>query len=342
MTIRKVGIIGASGFAGLETLRMCALHPELEVVVATGESMAGTRAAQLYPSLEAAYPNLVFAPTAVDAVDGCDIVFLGMPHGASQDIVPDLIGRVGMIIDLAADFRLKDPELYPKWYGEAHKAPELLDQFAYGLPELFRQPLVGATMIATPGCYPTAASLAIAPLVRNEVIETSGIVVNAVSGVSGAGRTLKHTTHFNTVDEDVTAYGLLDHRHTPEIEQCTGAQVLFTPHLVPMNRGILATIYAKPVRGTAPTTESLLAVLARDYRNDPFVVVRPTPPSTKATMGSNCCHLSARYDERTNTVIILSAIDNLVKGTAGQAVQSMNVALGLPETLGLPLIGLYP
>jgi N-acetyl-gamma-glutamyl-phosphate reductase len=179
-------------------------------------------------------------------------------------------------------------------------------------------------------------------MVRNEVIETTGVIVNAVSGVSGAGRTLKQSTHFNTVDEDVTAYGLLDHRHTPEIEQASGAQVLFTPHLVPMNRGILSTIYAKPVSGTKPSTESLLAVLAREYRNDPFIVVRPTPPSTKATMGSNCCHLSARYDERTNTVVLLSAIDNLVKGTAGQAIQAMNVALGLPETLGLPMIGVYP
>ena len=239
--MKRVGIVGASGFAGLETLRMCALHPELEVVVATGDSMAGTRAAELYPSLEAAFPNLVFAEYDLDALDGLDVVFLAMPHGSSQAVVPELMDRVGVICDLAADFRLHDADLYPRWYGEAHKAPELLDQFAYGIPELFRVPLIGATKIATPGCYPTAAALALAPLVRSGMIQTTGVVVDASSGVSGAGRTLKANTQFCTVDEDITAYGLLDHRHTPEMEQATGAQVLFTPHLVPTNRGILAT-----------------------------------------------------------------------------------------------------
>jgi N-acetyl-gamma-glutamyl-phosphate reductase len=338
----KVGIVGASGFAGLETLRMCSLHPELEVVVATGDSMAGTRAAQLYPSLEAAYPNLVFAETSAAALDGCDVAILAMPHGASQSLVPELIGRVGIIIDLAADFRLQDPALYPQWYGEVHQHPELLSQFAYGLPELFRSSLEGATKIAAPGCYPTAASLALAPLVRNEVIEPVGIIVDAVSGVSGAGRAAKPSTHFNTVNEDVVAYGLLDHRHTPEIEQVIGARVLFTPHLVPTNRGILATCYAKPVAGTRPSTESLLAVLGRTYLHDPFIVVRPTSPSTKATLGTNTCHLTARYDERTDTVMVISAIDNLGKGTAGQAIQCLNVALGWPETLGLPTMAVYP
>jgi N-acetyl-gamma-glutamyl-phosphate reductase len=338
----RVGIIGASGFAGLETLRLASGHPHLDVVVVTGDSTAGTRAAQLYPSLEAQLPNLVFAETSPAVVDGCDVVFLAMPHGASQSIVPQLIGRVGTIVDLAADFRLQDPELYPRWYGEVHHAPHLLAEFAYGLPELFRERLVGATKIATPGCYPTAAALALAPLVRAGAIEPVGVIVDAVSGVSGAGRTLKPTTQFTTVNEDVVAYGLLDHRHTPEIEQATGAQVLFTPHLVPTNRGILATCYARPAAGTSPSTESLLAVLARAYRDDPFIVVRPTSPSTKATLGANTCHLTARFDQRTGTVIVLSAIDNLVKGTAGGAIQSLNVAQGWPETLGLPFMGLHP
>src|SRR4051794_3408653 len=281
--MKRVGIVGASGFAGLETLRMCALHPELEVVVATGDSMAGTRAAELYPSLEAAFPDLVFAEYDLDALDGLDVVFLAMPHGSSQAVVPELVDRVGVICDLAADFRLHDAELYPRWYGEAHKAPELLDQFAYGIPELFRDPLIGATKIATPGCYPTAAALALAPLVRAGMIQTTGVVVDASSGVSGAGRTLKPNTQFCTVDEDITAYGLLDHRHTPEMEQATGAQVLFTPHLVPTNRGILATCYARPEGDVS--TESLLNALAAAYRSDPFLVVRPTAPSTKATLG---------------------------------------------------------
>ncbi|MCU1345392.1 MAG: N-acetyl-gamma-glutamyl-phosphate reductase [Acidimicrobiia bacterium] len=319
---------------------MCALHPELEVVIATGDSMAGRRAAELYPSLEAAFPTLVFAEYDLAALDGLDVVFLAMPHGASQSVVPELIGKVGVICDLAADFRLQDPDLYPQWYGEVHKAPELLSQFAYGIPELFREPLVGCTKIATPGCYPTAAALALAPLMRAGVLHSTGVIVDAASGVSGAGRTLKANTQFCAVDEDVTAYGLLDHRHTPEMEQAIGAQVLFTPHLVPTNRGILATCYARPTG--AVTTESLLGILSDAYRDDPFMVVRPTSPSTKATLGTNCCHLTARYDDRTGWVMVLAAIDNLVKGTAGQAVQCLNLALGFPETLGLPMLAAYP
>ena len=210
----------------------------------------------------------------------------------------------------------------------------------YGLPELYRKELEGATLIATPGCYVTAASLALAPLVRQELIESSGVIVDAASGVSGAGRGLKQSSAFCTVDEDFSAYGLLDHRHTPEIEQVTGAQVLFTPHLAPMSRGILATCYARPT-GYA-TTELLLAELARFYDDEPFVVVRPTPPSTKATLGSNAVHLTARYDERTGYVLVLCAIDNLAKGASGGAVQAANVALGLPETAGLTAVGMFP
>jgi N-acetyl-gamma-glutamyl-phosphate reductase len=255
-------------------------------------------------------------------------------------LAPTLLGRVGVIVDLSADFRLRDASLYPRWYGAAHRHPELLPRFAYGLPELFRDEIVGAEAVAAPGCYVTASALAIAPLVRAGVIDPSGVIVDAASGVSGAGRSLKATTAFCTVDEDFTAYGLLDHRHTPEIEQATGAQVLFTPHLAPMNRGILATCYARPAEATS--TESLLATLARSYKDEPFVVVGEASPSTKATLGSNTAHLTARYDERTGWAVVLAAIDNLVKGASGQAIQCANIALGLPETEGLPLAGMYP
>jgi N-acetyl-gamma-glutamyl-phosphate reductase len=197
-----------------------------------------------------------------------------------------------------------------------------------------------ATLIATPGCHVTAATLALAPLVEAGAIAPSGVIVNSITGVSGAGRALKHTSLFCTVDEDVNAYGLLDHRHTPEIEQETGAQVLFTPHLAPLSRGLLATCYAKPSGHV--TTASLLATLAGRYRGEPFVVVRPASPSTKATMGSNVAHITARYDERTNTVIAICAIDNLAKGASGGAVQAANVALGITETAGLGTVGLYP
>ncbi len=337
-----VGIVGASGYTGAELLRIAAGHPDFKVVYATGDTQAGTLAASLYPALTGAYPNLVFEEWDPARAAGLDVVFLGLPHEASMEIAPSLVGRVGCVVDLSAAFRLKDASLYPGWYGFAHDQPELLAEAVYGLPELHRAELRGARLVATPGCYVTAATLALQPLVQAGVIDSQGVIVDAASGVSGAGRGLKHGSLFCTVDEDFSAYGLLDHRHTPEMEQETGAQILFTPHLAPMNRGILATCYSRPTPGSTPTTASLLAELARAYASEPFVVVRPTPPSTKATLGSNAVHLSARYDERTGYVVTLCALDNLAKGASGGAVQAANVALGLTESAGLSNVGLYP
>lgn len=336
----NVGIVGASGYTGAELLRICAQHPDLRVVYATGDSQSGTLASSLYPSLAVAYPNLVFEEFDVNRTDGLDLVFLGLPHEASMELAPQLLGRVGCIVDLSAAYRLKDASLYPTWYGFDHDQPALLAEAVYGLPELYRSELPGARLIATPGCYVTAASLALAPLIRGGLIAPTGIVVDAASGVSGAGRALKHSSHFGTVDEDFTAYGLVDHRHTPEIEQNIGGQVIFTPHLAPMNRGILATCYARPT-GTV-TTESLLATLAGFYASEPFVVVRPASPSTKATLGTNSVHLTARYDARSGWVMVIAAIDNLCKGASGGAVQAANVALGLEESAGLQTVGVYP
>lgn len=338
----SVGILGASGFVGAELLRICAAHSEFKVVYATGDSQAGSLASSLYPSLTTAYPNLVFDEYSLEKTLKCDVVFLALPHEASLQIVPELINKVRLVVDCSAAFRLKDSSLYPNWYGFEHNAKSELAAAVYGLPELYRQELKSAKLIATPGCYVTAASLALAPLVKANVISTTGVIVDAASGVSGAGRALKSTNSFCTVDEDFTAYGLLDHRHTPEIEQVTGAQILFTPHLAPMNRGILATCYARPVDSANTSTASLLAVLSRAYAREPFVAVRPVSPSTKATLGSNSVHLSARFDERTGYVVVLSAIDNLTKGAAGGAVQAANVALGLDETTGLSKVGMYP
>jgi N-acetyl-gamma-glutamyl-phosphate reductase len=336
-----VGIIGASGYTGVELLRLCRQHPELRVRVATGDTQAGTAVADLYPSLSAGYPDLVFQTWSPELLDGLDVVFLGLPHGTSQEIVPELLGKVGVIVDLGADFRLGTSADYEQWYGAAHTRPELLDRFVYGLPELYRDQLRGAECIATPGCYPTAASLPMAPLVRAGLVSTERVIVDAASGVSGAGRPPKPTTTFCTVDEDVTAYGLLDHRHTPEMEMNIGAPVLFTPHLVPMNRGILATCYAQPaVEGLR--TDDVLDCLRDAYRGEPFVVVDERSPSTKATLGSNTAHLTARVDQRTNTVLAIGAIDNLVKGASGAAVQCANLALGLDETAGLATVGTYP
>ncbi|MPY93644.1 MAG: N-acetyl-gamma-glutamyl-phosphate reductase [Acidimicrobiia bacterium] len=341
--MRDIGIIGASGYTGAELLRLCAQHPELNVVYATGDSQAGTMVAELYPSLAAAYPQLRFERYEPERAAGLDLVFLGLPHGASQSIVPELRGQVKRIVDLAADFRLKDPSLYPRWYGEEHQAPALLGEFAYGLPELFRDEVAGAHLVASPGCYVTTAALALAPLVRKGLVERRGIVVDAASGVSGAGKGLKATTAFCAVDEDFTAYGLLDHRHTPEIEQALGgAQVLFTPHLAPMNRGILATCYARPAGAATPSTADLLDAYRDTYADEPFVVVSGRPPSTKATLGSNTCHVTVRADPRTGWVVAIGALDNLVKGASGQAVQAANLICGLPEATGLPMVGMYP
>jgi N-acetyl-gamma-glutamyl-phosphate reductase len=341
----KVGIDGASGYVGAELLRLCAGHPELDVVVAGAESQAGQPVSSLYPSLSGAYRSLSYSQVRAEDLDGLDLVFLALPHGESQRLAPALVGQVGLLVDLAADFRLRDPAAYPLWYGGEHEAPGLLGRFAYGLPELFRSELLGsgsetASLVAAPGCYPTAAALALAPLVRAGVVATTGIVVDAASGTSGAGRTPSPALHFATVDENFTAYGLLNHRHTPEIEQAIGAQVLFTPHLAPMTRGILATCYARPTGSTS--TGEILGILADTYADAAFVTVSEEPPSTKATYGSNAAQLTARVDERTGWVLVLCALDNLGKGAAGQAVQCVNVINGWNETTGLSTVGVFP
>ncbi len=342
----STGIVGASGFIGAELLRLSAFHPHLDVRVATGDSQAGAPVADLYPNLAAAHGGLTYEKFDPDRCDGLDLVFLALPHGESQQVVPVLADRVGAVVDLAADFRLRDPALYPAWYGEEHAHPELLGSFATGLPELFRDQIVGARRVAAPGCYVTAAVLALAPLLRAGAVAPTGIVVDAASGVSGAGRPPKPNTTFCAVDGDFTAYGVGTHRHTPEIEMrladVAGApvQVVFTPHLAPMSRGILATCYARAT--DAATTADLLALVGEAWADEPFVVVTDRPPSTKATLGSNTAHVSVSVDARTGWVVALAAIDNLVKGAAGQGIQCANLMVGLPEGTGLPVVGTYP
>ncbi|MCU1397683.1 MAG: argC [Acidimicrobiales bacterium] len=338
----RVGIIGASGYTGAELLRLAAVHPDYEVVVATGDTQAGTLASSLYPSLAVHYPDLVFTEFDETEAAGLDLVFLGLPHEASMELAPKLVGKVGCVVDLSAAYRLKDSSLYPGWYGFSHDQPEMLAEAVYGLPELYRTELKGARLVATPGCHVTAASLALQPLVARGLIETSGIIVDNATGITGAGRALKHVSMFCTVDENFEAYGLLDHRHTPEIEQVVGAQVLFTPHLAPMNRGILSTCYARPADGAELSTDALLSTLRDAYAGEPFVAVRKESPSTKATQGSNAVHITARHDARTGWVMVICAIDNLTKGASGGAVQSANVALGLDETAGLTSVGVSP
>ena len=333
----RVGILGASGFTGVELLRLCAAHPDFDVVLATADSYSGTRAADLYPNLVTAYPDLVFSPLEVESID-VDLLLIALPHGTSGRLMPDLRGRAKKIVDLGADFRLRDAALYPTWYGEQHPNPELLGAFGFGIPELFRDEINRSDLVAAAGCYVTAAALALAPFVRQSAIATTGIVVDAASGVSGAGR---DKFPFCGVDEDFAAYGLLTHRHTPEIEQAIGAQVIFTPHLAPMNRGILATCYARPIDPTFTTADALGAL--RDfYVDEPFVSVLDEPVGTKATFGSNCAHLTARVDPRTGWLVVIGALDNLVKGASGQMIQCANAMFGLPESTGLPIVGVYP
>ena len=338
----SVGIIGASGFTGAELLRIAAQHPELDVAYATGDSQVGVRAADLYPALAGAYPELVYEPYDADRARGLDLVFLGLPHAASMAMAPDLVGRAGCVIDLSAAYRLKDATLYPTYYGFEHDQPDLLADAVYGLPELHRDELRGAQLVATPGCYVTTATLALRPLVEAGLVETRGVIVDAASGVTGAGRQSDHAYSFTTVDENMVAYGLLSHRHTPEMEQEIGVELLFTPHLVPMNRGILATCYAKPAPGADVSTESLLTLLRERWAGEPFMVVTDGSPSTKATLGSNTVQVTVRYDARTDTIVAIGALDNLAKGASGGAVQAANVALGLAETAGLTRVGVAP
>jgi N-acetyl-gamma-glutamyl-phosphate reductase len=342
----QAAALGASGYAGAELLRLLAGHPEIDVALVTADSNVGAAVGELYPSLATAYDGMSYTSVEPAQLAGLDLVFLTLPHGQSQAIAAQLVDSVGHVIDLGADFRLPET-VYEQWYGEAHTAPELLDRFTYGMTELYRSELAVAHHVAAPGCYPTAASLALAPLLAGGVVHPSGIVVDAVSGVSGAGRGLKATSLFAEVSDNVTAYGLLHHRHTAEMEQALShvahqpVQVLFTPHLVPMSRGILATCYARPAVDDL-STDSLLDRYHAFYEGEPFVVVGERSPSTKATLGSNAVHLTVRHDPRTDTVVAIAALDNLTKGAAGQMVQDANLLLALPETLGLPATGLMP
>jgi N-acetyl-gamma-glutamyl-phosphate reductase len=341
----RAAVAGGSGYTGAELLRLLAAHPDIDVVHVTADSNAGALVADLYPSLAAAYPGLAYGPMDPAAVAGLDVVFLAMPHGASQDFVPHIIDDVAHVVDLGADFRLP-AETYAQWYGSEHTAPALIDRFGYGLVELYRDELRAVDHVAVPGCYPTAALLALAPLFAAGLVEPH-VIVDAMSGLSGAGRGLKIGNHFSEADESVVAYGLLTHRHTAEIERTLtkvgGAPVdaLFTPHLVPMVRGEHATCHARAaVAGLS--TASLLATYRDFYAGEPFVVVSDDPPPTKAATGANTCQITVRHDDRTGRVLAIGIIDNLVKGASGGAVQNANLLLGLPETTGLPIVGMWP
>lgn len=330
-----VAILGASGFVGAELLRLCAGHPGLNASRLFGDSQAGVLLADVHPHLALAYPGARVERFEPAALDGAGLVFAALPHGHSQAVAPEIIARGIPFVDLGADFRLKDAAAYECWYHEPHLAPELMGRFVYGIPELHRAAIAASKTVAAAGCYPTSAILALRPLLG--LLDPDTITVDAASGVSGAGKGLKDITHFNTVDENMTAYGLLNHRHTAEMEMELGGKILFTPHLAPMNRGILATCTAIAKGPCDP-----LAALREAYADEPFVHVSERAPSTKWTLGSNAVHLTARYDARTGRVLALAALDNLVKGAAGQMIQCANLMLGLEEDAGLSRVGVWP
>ena len=332
----RTAILGASGYVGGELLRCLAAHPEFAAAKLFGDSKAGQALGAVHPHLAAAYPD-----AAVERFDGdlsgIDLVFAALPHGKSQEIAPTILESGIPFVDLGADFRLNDAAAYEAWYGHAHQAPELLNAFVYGIPELNREGIRGAKAVAAAGCYATAAILALKPLVDAGLVKPGSLIVDAASGVSGAGRELKETTAFNTVDGSFAAYGLINHRHTAEMEMALGGTVLFTPHLAPMTRGILATCYGEAMGQSDP-----LDVLRAAYAGEPFVHVTAEPPATKWVSGSNGAQVTARHDERTGRILAIAAIDNLGKGAAGQMIQCANLILGLEETAGLSACGVYP
>ncbi|MCI0782715.1 MAG: N-acetyl-gamma-glutamyl-phosphate reductase [Chloroflexi bacterium] len=344
----KVGIINVTGYAGAELARLLYNHPEADVVSVTGRSEAGKKLADVFPHL-ASY-DLTIEP---ELASGVDFVFSALPHAASAEACAPLV-RAGLpVVDLSADFRLHDAAVYSEWYGGEHPAQDLLPDAVYGLPELHREAIKGAKLVANPGCYPEGAILALAPAVKAGIIGPE-IIVDSKSGVSGAGRGLQQNLQLGEAGESVSAYGLDGHRHWPEIHQEMAAiwpggvtpMITFTPHLIPMTRGILTTAYAPLVPGAVPDGDAGKAavreVYEQFYSDEPFVRVAAKPPATKQTRGNNMCLVYPAVDVRTGRLVVVSVLDNLVKGAAGQAIQNMNLMLGMPETTALDMPAVYP
>lgn len=343
----RVGIIGASGYTGAELARILCNHPDVEITVATSRQYAGKPFSSVFPNFQGMV-DIVCEDAPVDAVvSKTDFIFTAVPHQTAMDVVPQLLSAGRKVVDLSADFRIHDAAVYEKWY-QAHSARDFLAKAVYGLPEIHRQAIQSSSLVANPGCYPTSIILGLAPLLKAHLVKTDTIVADSKSGTSGAGRSAQVSTLFCEVADGFKAYKVGEHRHTPEIEQelslLAGVDITltFTPHLVPMSRGILSTIYAQVEKRISPEELSLL--YAEFYAGERFVRIHKYGqyPSTQHIRGSNFCDIGFKLDERTGRVIIISAIDNLVKGAAGQAVQNMNLMCGLPENTGLNMVPLFP
>jgi N-acetyl-gamma-glutamyl-phosphate reductase len=344
----NVAIVGASGYTGLELIRILQCHPEAAVTCLTSEQSAGRKISDIFPTLRDRCGLTLENLEPVRVAEKADLIFTALPHKAAMEVVPTFLKLGKRVIDLSADYRLSDPEVYGAWY-EPHLNPANLKKAVYGLPEVRRAKIKGARLVANPGCYPTSIILGLAPLLKKGLINTGDLIADSASGVTGAGRSAKVDSLYCEVNEGFRAYGVGGvHRHIPEIEQelslLAGEPLVitFTPHLVPMDRGILSTVYATP--RTATTTEKLVQLYQDFYRGEPFVRVLPqgTLPNTAFVRGSNFCDIAPLVDQRSGRVIIVSAIDNLVKGASGQAVQNMNIVCGFPETMGLEGVALFP
>lgn len=343
----KASVIGASGYGGAETVRLLTTHPQVDIVHVTADSQQGQALSDLYPNLRQFVDQTMIAIDTERIGRDSDVTFVSLPSGKAMHLVPALLEQGNKVVDIAADFRLHEPDLYPLWYKFTHTAPAYLAEAVYGIPELHRDAIQHTRLVANPGCYPVAAILASAPLLRAGKVQTAGIIIDAKSGVSGAGRGGGGGFGYAEVNENLRAYSVAGHNHTAEIEQELSAlageavRVVFTPHLVPMTRGILATVYL-PLKAPLSETEAL-RLYQEAYGDAPFVrVLHNALPQTKATLGSNYCDLSVKIDNRTQTAIAIAAIDNLGRGAAGQAVQNMNLMFDLPETTGLRTPGLFP
>jgi N-acetyl-gamma-glutamyl-phosphate reductase len=349
-----VGIVGASGYGGVQLVRLLLDHPHLDLVYLGGDSSAGKEYAEVYPHLMTTVNLKVEAIDIEVIAERCRVVFLAMPNALACEMAPSLLARGCKVLDLSADYRLKDMALYKQFYssdlkGKERQDAEILETAVYGLPELYREQLREANLVGCPGCYPTASLLALAPLFKQGLIEPDTAIIDAKSGTSGGGRQAKVGMLLAEADNSISPYGLIRHRHTPEIEQtCTDlagreVQVQFTPHLVPMVRGILATVYAS-LRDPGLVREDLFTIYTAFYRNSPWVRLLPpgTYPQTKWAYGTNLCFISIEVDPRTDRVIVMSAIDNLMKGQASQALQCLNIMMGWDEQVGLPKLAFYP
>ncbi|GAB2892752.1 N-acetyl-gamma-glutamyl-phosphate reductase [Microbulbifer echini] len=346
----KVAIVGGTGYTGVELLRILATHPQVDVTAITSRSLNGTRVSEQFPSLRGHY-DLAFCEPNIEQLCACDLVFFATPHGVAQAQVPALIERGVRVIDLSADFRLKDIPAWEAWYGQEHAAPALAQEAIYGLPEVNRADIADAQLVACPGCYPTAIQLGWIPLLEAGVVEPAQLIASAASGASGAGRQAKTELILAENSDNFRAYSAAGHRHLPEIEQglrgvqpsgASPAQVTFVPHLLPMIRGIHATLFAKSSAGLSPT--ELQTLFEQRYKDEPFVDVLPpgSHPQTRSVRGTNMCRISVMQPQDRDTLVVMSVIDNLAKGASAQAVQNMNIMFGLTETLGLESPALLP